>query len=357
MIPRWLLVVSCLLWALVLQPTAAKENKPKITPTKVEHEPVGLFYFEDTDTIIFQDISTETLYRSFDGGEEFEMVEGEGGDMKNQVITIWPHPFDKKKAYVLGRNGRHWITTDQGKTFDAFEIDALPSLRHFPLSFHGWDSGKVIFHGDMCLGLYCIERAYYTTDDFKTIKSLRDDIVGCSWAVGDPQFGAGLDISHIADRVLCVVPGLKIPLLSANRLVYSDDYFGNNIEGTEVKLQHGRPVSGVISTAAVKKYLVAAAQSQGTDEHALFVSDDSSTWHRAVFGKHRLEEDAYTILESTNYSIQVDVLTTSRSSGMGTLFTSNSNGTYFTRNIEHTNRNPDGISRTEHVGGDQLHTR
>ena len=100
--------------------------------------------------------------------------------MKNQVITIWPHPFDKKKAYVLGRNGRHWITTDQGKTFDAFEIDALPSLRHFPLSFHGWDSGKVIFHGDTCLGLYCIERAYYTTDDFKTIKSLRDDIVGCS---------------------------------------------------------------------------------------------------------------------------------------------------------------------------------
>lgn len=353
MIPRWLLVVSCLLWALVLQPTAAKDNKPKITPTKVEHEPVGLFYFEDTDTIIFQDISTETLYRSFDGGEKFEMVEGEDGDMKNQVITIWPHPFDKKKAYVLGRNGRHWITTDQGKTFDAFEIDALPSLRHFPLSFHGWDSGKVIFHGDMCLGLYCIERAYYTTDDFKTIKSLRDDIVGCSWAVGDPQFGAGLNIAHIADRVLCVVPGLKIPLLSANRLVYSDDYFGNNIEGTEVKLQHGRPVSGVISTAAVKKYLVAAAQSQGTDEHALFVSDDSSTWHRAVFGKHRLEEDAYTILESTNYSIQVDVLTTSRSSGMGTFFTSNSNGTYFTRNIEHTNRNPDGLVDFEKIANIQ----
>jgi hypothetical protein len=26
----------------------------------------------------------------------------------------------------------------------------------------------------------------------------------------------------------------------------------------------------------------------------LYVSDDSNVWHRAEFGKHRIEEDAYT---------------------------------------------------------------
>lgn len=345
MIPRWLLVVSCLLWALVVQPAAAKkkENKPTITANEFENEPVGLFYFEDTDTILFQDFKNEELYRSFDGGEEFEAIK----DMSGQVITIWPHPFDKNKAYVLGKSGQHWITTDQGKTFVSFEIGALPSFRHFPLSFHGWDSSKVIFHGDLCLGFLCVERAFYTTDDFKTVNSLRDSIVSCSWAVGDPLFGADLDIAkQVEDRILCIVPGLKN---RQTRLVYTDDYFSGNLEGAEVKLQHGRPVSGVVSTATVKKYIVAAAQSQGTDEHALYVSDDSNTWHRAEFGSHRLEEDAYTILESTNYSIQVDVLTTSRSHGMGNLFTSNSNGTYFTRNIEHTNRSPEGLVDFEKI--------
>ena len=92
--------------------------------------------------------------------------------------------------------------------------------------------------------------------------------------------------------------------------------------------------------AAVKKYLVAAVKSEGTDELALYVTDDSVGWHRAEFGSgHRIEEDAYTILESTNYSMQVDVLASKPSNPMGHLFTSNSNGTYFTRNIDYTNRN------------------
>ncbi|EYE93807.1 vacuolar protein sorting/targeting protein 10 [Aspergillus ruber CBS 135680] len=353
MIPRWLLVVSCLLWALIWQPVAAKkDNGPTITATELEHEPVGLFYFEDTDTILFQDVETGDLLRSFDGGEKFDLVEGENGDMKGQLLTIWPHPFDTNKAYVFGKAGKHWVTTDQGKTFDSFEVEMPPAI--MPLAFHGWDSKKVIFHGEVCFGFMCANRAYYTTDDFKTIKPLRDGIVSCAWAVGDPQFAADLDIAgEIEDRILCVVPGLKISLNSANRLVYSDDYFKSSEDGAEVKLQHGRPVSGVISTAAVKKYLVAAAQSQGTDEHALFVSDDSITWHRAEFGNHRLEEDAYTILESTNYSIQVGVLTSSRSNGMGTLFTSNSNGTYFTNNIEHVNRNPYGFMDFEKIANIQ----
>ena len=350
MISRWLLAVSCLLWVtttLMVQPTTAKDNNPKITANKFGSEPMGLFYFEDTDTILFQDLLTGDLHRSFDGGEVFGVVEGKDGEMKNQVIAVWPHRFDKNKAYVLGKAGTHWITTDQGKTFQSFKIDAPPSLRNFPLSFHGWDSRKMIFHGELCFGFHCVEQAFYTTDDFKTVKPLRDGIVSCAWAVGDPQFATDLDIaSQIEDRILCVVPGLKN---FANRLVFTDHFFKDSEDGTEVKLQRGRPVSGVISTAAVKKYLVAAANSQGTDEHALFVSDDSVTWHRAEFGKHRLEEDAYTILESTNYSIQVDVLTSSRFHGMGNLFTSNSNGTYFSRNIEHTNRNADGLVDFEKI--------
>jgi len=66
------------------------------------------------------------------------------------------------------------------------------------------------------------------------------------------------------------------------------------------------------------------------------------------FGDHKIEQDAYTILESTNYSIQVDV-TPNKHVYMGTLFSSNSNGTYFTKNAEHANRNVRGIMDFEKV--------
>jgi hypothetical protein len=106
--------------------------------------------------------------------------------------------------------------------------------------------------------------------------------------------------------------------------------------------------------AVVKKYLVAAAMAQGTDELALYVTDDTVKWHRAVFPHdHKMVEEAYTILESTNYSIQVDVMNTRPSNPMGVLLSSNSNGTYFTRNLEHTNRNLDGIVDFEKVAGVQ----
>lgn len=338
---------------LIGQPTTveAKDNKPKIKENKLDSEPVGLFYFEDTDTVLFQDMMTGTLHRSFDGGQKFDIVGGKDGDMSEETLHIRPHDFDKTKAYFLGKDGRHWITTDQGKSFRSFEIEALPSFFTNPLRFHGWDSRKVIFIGELCAAFHCVQAAFYTTDDFKSVKLLRDGVIGCDWAVGSQQFGKDLGVeSQIKDRILCVLPGLKG---SGNRLVFTDNYFKDSSDGTEVKLQHGRPVSGVLDTAAVTKYVVAAARSPGTDELALFVTDDSITWHRAVFGKHRLQENAYTILESTNYSIQVDVSASGQSEDLGTLYTSNSNGTYFTKNIDHINRNRVGTVDFEKIANIQ----
>jgi hypothetical protein len=85
-----------------------------------------------------------------------------------------------------------------------------------------------------------------------------------------------------------------------------------------------------------------------------YVSVDAKTWDRAEFphGHGHLREGAYTILESTPHSIQVDVLTTSPMGGpIGSLFTSNSNGTYFTQNLDHTNRVRKGLVDFEQIEG------
>ena len=120
----------------------------------------------------------------------------------------------------------------------------------------------------------------------------------------------------------------------------------------EPALDEGRVVSGMTNMASVKGFVVAAAKSEHSSELALYVTDDTDSWHRAEFADHRVEEDAYTILESTNYSIQVDVMS-SRTLETGALFTSNSNGTYFTKNIEHTNRDLRGYVDFEKVSNIQ----
>jgi hypothetical protein len=114
----------------------------------------------------------------------------------------------------------------------------------------------------------------------------------------------------------------------------------------------GRTVQGMANMAAVKGYIVAAAKSDHSNELSLYVSSDTETWHHAEFGDHKVEQDAYTILESTNYSIQVDVMS-SKYTAMGTLYTSNSKGSYFTKNVEHMNRNEQGFVDFEKIANIQ----
>ncbi|OXV05160.1 hypothetical protein Egran_07072, partial [Elaphomyces granulatus] len=354
MISRQLSLAGFLLLSLVLHFSAAKSSDgPTIKATHFDYPPSGLFFFADSDTVLFQDFIKQEAHRSFDAGVTWEIIDDEDWDLKGTVFAILPHPIDNQKAYAVGAGGKYWITTDQAKTWRPFQINATPTEFGPPFSFHGRDSRKVIFNGEEC-HRGCVKRTFYTTDDFKTIKPLRDYSRSCSWAVQTPQFAEGLDTADkIENRVFCVVAGVKVPFAYANRLVYSDDFFHDDEEGIETKLHEGRPVSGILNTAAVKKYLLVAAKSEGTYELALYFTDDAMVWHHAEFGKRKLEAGAFTVLESTNYSIQIDVMNTDRFGSMGVLFTSNSNGTYFTRNIEHTNRNREGLVDFEKIANVQ----
>jgi len=320
-----------------------------VTKTKFDNPPANLFYFDDTDTLLVQDRKAGNAYRSTDAGESWDLVEGV---REGQAWDLWQHPYDNKVAYVLGRKHTHWVTRDRGDSWHSFDVEALPTRLRAPLSFHADDSDKVLFHGRQCKGIWkCRDETFYTKDGFETNRLLRRETAECVFARSTPLFTTSEDDSS-DNRILCAVKGQYSSLSKDNRLVVSDNYFDD--DETEPYLEGDRTVRGIISMAVVKKYLVVAAKAEKTDELALYVTDDTKTWHRAVFPHdHKLEEDAYTILESTNYSIQVDVMTTRATNAMGVLFTSNSNGTYFTRNIEHTNRNFEGLVDFEKVQGIQ----
>lgn len=98
-----------------------------------------------------------------------------------------------------------------------------------------------------------------------------------------------------------------------------------------------------------------SVRSSHTDVACRYVTDNIKDWTRAEFPHDHggLKEGGYTILESTPYSIQVDVKSTPSNIAheYGALFTSNSNGTYFTRNVEHTNRIQEGLVDFEKIEG------
>ena len=340
MIVRRLLVAGALLLAGFAD---AKDSKPKVYSTKFKHQPLNLFYFEDSDTILFQERGTGNVHVSHNAGESWDPVEGPDNAMKESVMGILPNRFDKKKAYALGQSDTHWTTDDAGKSWRSFQVkEPLGYGNLMPLVFHGKDSNKVLVQSQECD--LCPASIYYTTDGFKTTTHMLKDAVSCSWAVSSPEFGGedGAVAAEVDDRIFCIIPGQHSLKSSDFRFVYSDNFF-EKTEGIEVPLSNGRAVNGVVNTAGAKKFLLAAATSERTNEHALYVTEDAVNWHRAEFGGHKIEQGAYTLLESTNYSVQISVLT-NQDPPMGVLFTSNSNGTYFTKNVEYIN-----VDRERHV--------
>ncbi len=330
---------------------AKKDDKePSVTATKFANSPYDLRYFDDSDVILMQDYTEDAVYRSDDAGESWAKVNDIPGGKAWSLIM---HPFDNKSAYVLTEDTTHWRTEDRGNSWTEFLTKASPDARvENPLNFHAGDNGKILMNAMDCLvGVFCESMSVYTTDGFRTdAKALREGTLGCNWAKGTEIF-AERHTGLKDDRILCVVPGQFMKGKAGNKLVVSDDFFETEFEPP---LETDRTVNGIAKIAAVKGYILAAGVAERTDEMALYVTSDAEDWHRAVFpSDHKMVEEAYTILESTNYSIQIDVMTTKPSSPMGVLLSSNSNGTYFTRNLEHTNRNSRGNVDFEKVAGVQ----
>lgn len=341
MILRHLLESTSSLLAILslLSLASAKKNDPEISLTKFDTELRDLWYFDDSNVIIAHDEDLGNVWRSDNAGADWSLIK----EAENEALAVYPHPYDNQRAYILGADRDHWITTDQGATWSTWNSGhQFAQINNGnPFSFHARDPKKVIWNGQDCApGVFtiCSTLSYYTTDDFKSRQTLTNGVPGgCVWAVQTPMFGEEY-AEEIENRIYCIRNGKNSIFGHDYRLTGSDDFFASG-EGIEPAIADGRAIEGVLSVASVKNYMVVASKGESTDELALFVTDDTVTWHRAEFGQHRITEEAYTILESTNYSMQVDVLGSRSINPMGHLFVSNSNGTYFQRIVDYTNRN------------------
>ena len=175
------------------------------------------------------------------------------------------------------------------------------------------------------------------------------------------QFAHGSkDFKHDAheDLVYCVAfessSSDGIHSLASSRLFSSTDFFKENKRIEDLGI--GKNARGVVALAVVSKFAVVAMRDMSPDnngEMLLYVSVDTKTWAKAKFphaSSAKLRENGYTVVESTTHSLAVDVLLHDHTT-IGTLFVSNSNGTFFVESLKDTNRNDMGFVDYENLYG------
>ncbi|PFH60675.1 hypothetical protein XA68_10545 [Ophiocordyceps unilateralis] len=352
----WRILMASLVWMSL----ALAKDAPDMAVNKFNHPPLSLHYFEDSDVVVFHDVEERNIYRSKDAGISWSRVDTVP---EGKSVALVMHASDPKSAFVLTAGGSHYKTDNRGDAWTEFKTKSIPSkFQPEILIFHADDPNRIIFNGMNCEGIFCDEQALYTTDGFKSVKLLRSFTVGCWWARSSKAFTTG-DADLDKSRVLCVVKDPFSFFRQDQRLLVSDSYFavaGSTIQEFEPNVDGNKGASGVMNFAVINKFILVATASVRSDEMALFVTGDTIKWHRAMFPtddshdhSHRIHQEAYTVLEGTNYSIQIDVMTSRPSNPMGVLFTSNSNGTHFTENIPFTNRNVKGHVDFEKISGIQ----
>ncbi|EPQ56214.1 Oligoxyloglucan reducing end-specific cellobiohydrolase [Gloeophyllum trabeum ATCC 11539] len=320
--------------------------------------PARLFFFDDTTTVIYHDVVEGNVYVSQDEGKTWNRAADIPAGDASMVIE---HPFDNRYAFVLTRHKTHWRTEDRGRTWRSFTMPIVPAYTSRPLSFHSDPAkyGYILYQGTVCdrlgWGSVCHDETYYTKEAFSDEpKLLLTETSRCQFAHSSKDFkhDAHPDLIYCVGFDTTTLTGTHS--LSSSRVFSSTDFFQqeNKVEDLGI----GKNARGVVAFAIVSKFAVVALKdlSPGSEgDMLLYVSVDTKTWAKAQFPhatSARLRENAYTIVESTIHSLAVDVVLQTEAS-IGTLFVSNSNGTYFVESLRDTNRNEMGYVDYETIYG------
>jgi hypothetical protein len=341
---------------------AAAQQDPTHSITPFHNPPSRLFFFDDSQAVIYHDGMGGDVYVSQDEGKSWARAE----DIpKGIAMMVIEHPFDNQYAFVLTDGLTHYRTTDRGKSWQSFKMPVEPAFMSKPLSFHSDKTkyGFILYQGTKChstggWGTTCVDVTYYTKEAFgDEPELLLEDTSRCQFA------HSSTDFKHDAhsDLIYCVAfdpsmrsPTTGLPSFESSRLYSSPDFFKDKKKVEDLGI--GKNAKGIVAFAIVSKFAVVALRDlspKSRGEMLLYVTIDTETWAKAQFphaSSATLRENAYTLVESTTHSLAVDVVLQDYSA-IGTLFVSNSNGTFFVESLKDTNRNDVGYVDYERIYG------
>lgn len=344
-----LYTVVVLLVALLLI-DCAEAFEPKVTVSELPGGPRNIVYFNDSSVILYHADGKGQLLRSEDDGGSWKEVK-----VDSPVSQLIPHPFDDDRAFAITEGKKHYATVDKGKNWKEFEIPHITGLHVVPLKFHAEEPDYMLLSTMACpkddiASPECAPKYYYTTNSFKDTKELVD-AHDCQFARSAKGFESGEK-----DTIACMINPRDNTLgsvVSERRLAISHDFFKSR---EYAAIDDNEEITGVVGFGPISKFFLCTVATRGEEHRTgdavkLIVSKDLKKWDQARFSDERsISENAYTVLESSDTSLHVDVFTDPESS-TGTFYTSNSDGTYFMKSLENTNRNRLGLVDMEKIEG------
>ncbi|KAJ3357252.1 vacuolar protein sorting/targeting protein PEP1 [Entophlyctis luteolus] len=326
--------------------SASASSDARVSLTTLDNDAAVLVNFEDSDVID----ASGAVYISRNEGKDWNKL----SELAEPVVNVIVHPFAKNlRAFAITEGKKHYFTKDAGISWNPFEI-SLPLESDPGFSFHSIELDWIIFRGlkmgsnDGWFDSFSIH-SFYTKDSFKSFKPLLEFVTDCIWA-NSVKLGGTLGGKPVApkDKVFCLQWDesqrnddvmFRDPHLI--KLVYSDSFFPKE-KGTAVNLD-GYP----IAIGSTQTFLVAIAGSPSKEGRVdLYSCDDGINFSKADFPKDASILDSFTLLDSSENRILVDIIpilsSTGSSAPFGNLYVSNSAGNYFTISLSHTNHDESG---------------
>lgn len=297
-------------------------------------------YFGQGTTVLLQ-LADDSVWQSSNEGFSWKRLYED-----EHFLAIIMHAYSTERAYLVTDTRKMLYTTDTGRTWNTIQAPADPNPFNLPmLDFHPTRPDWIIFTGAAdctnTLSQKCRAIAYYSTDNGRKWKKLDEYVRTCSWARD-----ARLKIDEreiICESYRDKKGSQRSPDYNPVQLIAGQQFYSKKTKLFE----------SVVGYATFSEYLIVAELDETTGTLKLQVSLDGLHFSEGQFPPSmKIDNRAYTILESSTDSVFLHVTMSDQPGNeWGSIFKSNSNGTYYSLAVEHVNRDMRGYTDFEKMIG------
>lgn len=331
---------------LVTSVLSANEDKIEYKVSSLDSSIQEVLYCGPRKETILILTEERKAYRSESSGNSWKAVTADSNNWK--IEKIIQSKSDDKLIAFLGKQGTNWYSEDCGKTLKSLNYEKpITNLRFHP-KMRSWvlaESWVKCSETDS----ECTEgkTLYLTKDLGLTWQALVDFVIQFSW--GSDGFNSDIEKEIPFGRIYVTknINPEKTPKIGWNidiDLLYSDDFFSTS----ETIVAHGNKF--LLSDRFI---LVATAVETDKEEVQLMVSSypNIHEFSKAELPIKRIPEHSYTLVDTSEGSIFIQVNHFSKRSDYGTIYMSDSTGKRFTVSLLYNVRARSGYCDFQKVKG------
>ncbi|KAJ9098981.1 hypothetical protein QFC20_005799 [Naganishia adeliensis] len=297
-------------------------------------------YFGQGTTVLLQ-LADDSVWQSSNEGFSWKRLYEQ-----DHFLTIIMHAHSSDRAYLVTDTRKMYYTTDTGRTWSTIQAPADPNPFNIEmLDFHPTRSDWLIFTGAAdcgnTLSQKCRAIAYYSTDNGRRWRKLEEYVRTCSWA---------RDARLKIDEREIICESYRDKKGSQRSADYNPLQL---VAGQQFYSKKTKLFDSVVGFATFSEYLIVAELDEASGTLRLQVSLDGLHFAQGQFPPSmKIDNRAYTILESSTDSVFLHVTMNDKPGAeWGSIFKSNSNGTYYSLAVEHVNRDIRGYTDFEKMIG------